>query len=68
MPLINTCRERDCSTLTIGELCVDHERLAEARLSARISTVFGRIRTPAIALALAAFAAYVGRASGTVSR
>jgi len=68
MPLINTCHERDCRTLTMGELCVDHERLADARLFARIGTVFGRLRTPAIALALAAFAAYLGRASGTVGR
>jgi hypothetical protein len=48
----------------MGELCVEHERLAEARLFARIDTVFGRLRTPAIALALAAFAAYIGRHVG----
>ena len=68
MPLVNTCRERGCSTLTMGELCVDHERLAETRLFARICRIFGRLRTPAIALVLAAFAAYMGRASGNVGR
>jgi hypothetical protein len=68
MPLVNTCHEDGCNTLTMGELCVDHERLAEARLFARVGTVFGRLRTPAIALVLAAFAAYIGRASGNVGR
>jgi hypothetical protein len=52
----------------MGDLCLEHERLAEARLFTRIGTVFGRLRTPAIALALAAFAAYIGRASGHVGR
>jgi hypothetical protein len=68
MPLVHTCRERGCNTLTMGELCLEHERLAEARLFARVSTGFGRLRTPAIALALAAFAAYIGRASGHAGR
>jgi hypothetical protein len=52
----------------MGERCFEHERVAEARLFARIGTVFSRLRTPAIALALAAFAAYLGRASGQVGR
>jgi hypothetical protein len=52
----------------MGDLCLEHERLAEARLFTRIGTVFGRLRPPAIALALAAFAAYIGRASGHVGR
>jgi hypothetical protein len=68
MPLVHTCRERGCDTLTMGDLCLEHERLAESRLFARIDTVFDRLRTPAIALALAALAAYVGRASGHVGR
>jgi hypothetical protein len=68
MALVHTCCERGCSTLTMGERCFEHEREAEGRLFARIGTVFGRLRTPAIALALAAFAAYLGRASGQVGR
>jgi hypothetical protein len=66
--LIHTCHARGCNTLTMGELCLEHERLAEARLRARIGTVFSRVRAPAIALALAAFGAYLGRASGHVGR
>jgi hypothetical protein len=68
MPLVHTCHERGCSTLTMGELCLEHELLAGARLFARIGMGLGRLRTPAIALALAAVAAYVGRASGHAGR
>lgn len=63
MPLIHLCRERGCETLTMGERCLDHERLAEARIPARITGVFDRLRAPAIALAFAVFAAFIGRAS-----
>jgi hypothetical protein len=68
MPLIHTCRERGCDTLTMGELCLEHERLAEARLYTRVRTVLTRVRTPATAFALAALAAYMGRASGHTGR
>lgn len=64
MPLVHACREPGCGTLTMGERCLEHERLAEARRSARLRAAAGRFRGPAFALAVAAVAALMGRASG----
>jgi len=63
MPLVHLCREHGCETLTMGERCLEHERLAEARLLARMRTVFQRLRAPAIALAFAVVGACLGRAA-----
>ena len=68
MPLVQFCRERGCTTLTMGDLCLEHECLAQARLSARVGTVVERLRTPALAVALAAVAAFIGHASGRFGR
>src|SRR5882724_7670510 len=63
MPLVHPCSEPGCSTLTIGDLCLEHEQLAEERLTKRIVALARRFRAPAFALAVAAVAALVGRAS-----
>jgi hypothetical protein len=59
MPLVHPCSEPGCSTLTIGDLCLEHEQLAQERLTKRIVAFSRRFR----ALAVAAVAALVGRAS-----
>jgi hypothetical protein len=64
MPLVQACRVRGCGTLTMGELCLEHERVAAGRGRMRIRAAAGRFRGPALALALAAAAALMGRASG----
>jgi hypothetical protein len=63
MPLVQPCSVRGCSTLTIGDLCLEHEQLAQERLTKRIVAFSRRFRAPAVALAVAAVAALVGRAS-----
>jgi hypothetical protein len=63
MPLVHPCSEPGCSTLTIGDLCLEHEQLAHERLIKRIVALSKRFRAPAVALAVAAVAALVGRAS-----
>src|SRR5438876_7784059 len=63
MPLVQPCSEPGCSTLTIGDLCLEHEQLAQERLAQRMLALSKRFRAPAAALAVAAVAAVVGRAS-----
>jgi hypothetical protein len=63
MPLVHPCSQPGCSTLTIGALCLEHEQLAQERLTKRIVALSKRFRAPAVALAVAAVAALVGRAS-----
>src|SRR6266536_3406371 len=63
MPLVQPCSEPGCSTLTIGDLCLEHEPLAQERLARRIVALSRRFKAPAVALAIAAIAALVGRAS-----
>jgi len=63
IPLVQPRSEPDCSTLTIGDLCLEHEQLAQERLARRIVAFSRRFRAPAVALAVAAVAALVGRAS-----
>src|SRR6266702_4581815 len=63
MPLVHPCSEPGCSTLTIGDLCLEHEQRAQERLTKRVVALSRRFRAPAVALAVAAVAALVGRAS-----
>jgi hypothetical protein len=63
MPLVRACSTPGCSTLTMGEFCVEHERLASRRFATRTAALFRRFRAPALALAIAAAAALAGRAS-----
>ena len=63
MPLVQPCSEPGCSTLTMGDLCLQHEQLAQERLAKRMLALSKRFRAPAVALAVAAVAALVGRAS-----
>ena len=63
MPLVHPCSEPGCSTLTMGDLCFEHEQLAKERLAKRMLALSKRFRAPAVALAVAALAALVGRAS-----
>ena len=63
MPLVHPCSEPRCSTLTMGDLCLEHDQLARERLAKRIVALSKRFRAPAFALAVAAVAALVGRAS-----
>ncbi len=68
MALVQSCRARDCETLTMGEFCLEHERLAETRLVMRVCRDVRRLRTPVLTLVLAACAAYLGRLSGHLGR
>ena len=63
MPLVHPCSEPGCSTLTIGDLCLEHEQLAHERLARRMVALAKRFRAPAAGLVVAAVAALVGRAS-----
>jgi hypothetical protein len=63
MPLVQPCSEPGCSTLTMGDLCLEHDQLAQERLARRTVALAKRFRAPAVALAVAAVAALVGRAS-----
>jgi hypothetical protein len=63
MPLVQPCSEPGCSTLTMGDLCLEHDLLAQERLAKRMVALSRRFRAPAVALAVAAVAALVGRAS-----
>jgi hypothetical protein len=47
----------------MGVRCLQHEQLARRRVTARIGAVAKRFRAPAIGLAIAAAAAFAGRAS-----
>jgi hypothetical protein len=63
MSLVRPCSEPGCSTLTIGDLCLEHEQLAQERPGRRMLALSKRLRAPALALAVAGVAALVGRAS-----
>jgi hypothetical protein len=63
MPLVHPCSEAGCSRLTIGDLCLEHDQLAQERLAKRMVALSKRFRAPAAALAVAAVAALAGRAS-----
>jgi hypothetical protein len=63
MPVVQPCSEPGCSTLTIGDLCLEHEQLAQERLAKRMVALAKRFRAPAAGLVVAAVAALVGRAS-----
>jgi hypothetical protein len=63
MPLVQPCSEPGCSTLTIGDRCLEHDQHAQERLARRMVALAKRFRAPAAALAVAAVAALVGRAS-----
>ena len=63
MPLVRPCAETGCSTLTMGNRCLEHEQLAAKRLRTRVGKVSRRFRAPAIAVGIAAAAALAGRAS-----
>jgi len=63
MPVVHPCSEPGCSTLTMGDLCLEHEQLAQERLARRMLALSRRFRAPAVALAVAAVVALIGRAS-----
>jgi hypothetical protein len=63
MPLVQPCSEPGCSTLTMGDLCLEHEQRAQERPAKRMVALSKRFRAPAFTLAVAAVAALVGRAS-----
>jgi hypothetical protein len=48
----------------MGDRCLEHERAAADRRTARVRSAVGRFRGPALALSVAAVAAVMGRASG----
>jgi len=49
--------------LTMGNRCLEHEQLAARRLRMRLAKISRRLRSPAIAVGIAAAAALAGRAS-----
>jgi len=63
MPLVHPCAEPGCATLTMGNRCLEHEQLAARRLRMRLAKISRRLRSPAIAVGIAAAAALAGRAS-----
>jgi hypothetical protein len=63
MPVVHPCSEPACGTLTMGDLCLEHEQLVGKRLTIRIGALSRRLSAPALALAIAAAAALAGRAS-----
>jgi hypothetical protein len=63
MPLVHECREPGCSTLTMGDRCLQHEQLARKRVTARVGVVARRSKAPAIGLVIATAAVLAGRAS-----
>ena len=63
MPLVHPCAEHGCTTLTMGERCLEHEQLAARRLRPRIAKVSRRFRAQAVAAGIAATAALARRAS-----
>jgi hypothetical protein len=65
MPLVHPCREPGCSTLTMGDRCLEHELARHTSLKARAGALTKHLKAPAIALAIAAAAALAGRASRT---
>jgi hypothetical protein len=61
MSLVHRCSEPGCQTLTMGTLCLEHERAARAGAGSRRQRLGRRIQTPVLALALAVVAAMAGR-------
>ena len=62
MPLVHPCAEHGCTTLTMGERCLEHEQLAARRRRPHMSKVSRRFRAPFVAVGIAAAAAFAGRA------
>jgi hypothetical protein len=55
VPMVHRCTWPDCTTLTMGEFCLDHERQGEAGRLARVRVHLPRLATAA-ALTVAAAA------------
>jgi hypothetical protein len=65
MPIVHPCRKTGCSTLTMGERCLEHELARDTSRRARAGALTKRFKAPAIAIAIAAAAALAGRATRT---
>jgi hypothetical protein len=62
MPLVRPCSEPGCSTLTMGDRCVEHELAAARRWRARGVRLARRLRAPAVAVGIAVAGVVAGRA------
>jgi hypothetical protein len=60
MPLVHPCAAPGCATLTMGELCVEHELAADVRLPARARQLAPRLLTAGALAVAAAAGALVG--------
>ncbi len=61
MTLVHRCAVPGCDTLTMGRLCLVHEREAHTGFGPRVQRVRKRAQTPVLALGLAVLAAIAGR-------
>lgn len=60
MPMIHTCARPGCETLTMGEVCLQHERLAASSPRGRLRRALPRAAAAAMLVAAAAAGALVG--------
>lgn len=54
MPIAHACSQRGCETLTMGELCLDHERERKQLWSLRLPPLIGSAATLVAAAAVGA--------------
>lgn len=61
VPMVHECARQGCATLTMGELCLDHEREAEAEASLRrrAERMLPRLATASALVAAAAAGALI---------
>lgn len=59
VPMVHECVREGCATLTMGQLCLDHEREAEASLRRRAERMLPRLATASALVAAAAAGALI---------
>ena len=59
VPSVHPCIRSDCETLTMGELCLEHEQQHAASLRARARRLLPRLATAGALVAAAALGALI---------
>ena len=59
VPSVHPCTRSDCETLTMGELCLEHEQQREASLRMRGRRLLPRLATAGALIAAAAVGALI---------
>jgi len=59
VPMVHECARPGCDTLTMGELCLDHERESEATVRRRVKRLLPRLATASALVAAAAAGALI---------